>query len=798
MKLSDYYDFELAMYPYFNASHTNQSPKIKYRGEYIVGEWYCKYLFNGNSIARFPKDSFKVPGAKFLKWILEKDKEFTDHIYSTYLSIIEFTDRLEKMNYEDVKKDKIRPKEEFYDECNYIFGQVIGFAYPIDTALEEYAKEKSISSSSITAFGISFVKQEEKDLQKLTKQTNQKKKEYQLREHALRYSYVLNNYTGYHPAPIDYFRNRLNEIKDKPIHEDKIAPLKKPETIEEWIGFFTYIRDVRKRCNMIFNGMIDRYLKSECKRLNLSYEDAVMLIPEEFEIQKLTKLRSYKGVRYIRPTHSGIVDISKNEWDKLVTIDEDTTEVKGIVASNGKAEGFVKVIFNPSEFHKLNKGDIIVTSMTRPEFAPILNKAAAIVTNEGSITCHAAIISRELKIPCIISTGNATRALKDGDYVEVDANAGVVRVLKKKKEDRSIARTVKDFELTFEGQGMPYIYEIALYKYYLPRIWVSIIKNGVVQEFMYKDTLVDMNREGLVLTSFTIKALIQKMDSAVKKSKKEIEQILKEPLTSDSLKKAFENAGKVTNAYYFFDPHFFDGLFAKSHNDSESAKVVEIVQKYKNVAREYFNQVHFGDNGDIPRLLSQISKKSRIPFDELQNYNEDELTNALKGVRISKNTLLARKELYVMERSDDGTSMSELVGEEAEIFCRDFYATKDQFDGSVLKGKIANAPKSIVRGIVKCITRDYNDVKRMYIQMDEMKEGEILVTQTTDPEMMPALRKAAAAVTDIGGMLSHTAITARELGIPCIVDTKFATQFLKDGDYVEVDATKGIVRKIKQ
>lgn len=80
--------------------------------------------------------------------------------------------------------------------------------------------------------------------------------------------------------------------------------------------------------------------------------------------------------------------------------------------------------------------------------------------------------------------------------------------------------------------------------------------------------------------------------------------------------------------------------------------------------------------------------------------------------------------------------------------------------------------------------------------MEEMQLGDILVTQTTDPEMMPALRKASAAVTDIGGMLSHTAIVARELNIPCIVDTGFASKILKTGDMVEVDADKGIVRKI--
>jgi pyruvate,water dikinase len=67
--------------------------------------------------------------------------------------------------------------------------------------------------------------------------------------------------------------------------------------------------------------------------------------------------------------------------------------------------------------------------MTRPDFSPILGKAAGIITNEGSITCHAAIISRELNIPCIIGTNIATKVLKDGDLVEVDADKGIVRKL---------------------------------------------------------------------------------------------------------------------------------------------------------------------------------------------------------------------------------------------------------------------------------------------------------------------------------------------------------------------------------
>ena len=107
--------------------------------------------------------------------------------------------------------------------------------------------------------------------------------------------------------------------------------------------------------------------------------------------------------------------------------------IHGTTASPGMVNGVVKIIQTIKEVSKIRKGEIIVCSMTRPELMPAVKKAKAIVTDEGGITCHAAIISRELKIPCIIGTKIATKILKDGDFVEVDANNGVIRVLEKSK-----------------------------------------------------------------------------------------------------------------------------------------------------------------------------------------------------------------------------------------------------------------------------------------------------------------------------------------------------------------------------
>ncbi|MFH0954892.1 MAG: PEP/pyruvate-binding domain-containing protein [Candidatus Micrarchaeota archaeon] len=118
---------------------------------------------------------------------------------------------------------------------------------------------------------------------------------------------------------------------------------------------------------------------------------------------------------------------------KKHSVSSEGTEVSGFSANGGNVRGTVRIIMDTHDFDKLNAGDILVTAMTSVEFIPVMQKAAAFVTNEGGITSHAAIVSREMNKPCIIGTKNATQILKDGDFVEVDADKGIVRKIGKPK-----------------------------------------------------------------------------------------------------------------------------------------------------------------------------------------------------------------------------------------------------------------------------------------------------------------------------------------------------------------------------
>jgi len=112
--------------------------------------------------------------------------------------------------------------------------------------------------------------------------------------------------------------------------------------------------------------------------------------------------------------------------------------IQGQPASLGRYTGRVRKVMPgdldmlQESIEKFKKGEVLVTSMTQPNMMVIAKKAGAIVADEGGITSHAAIISRELKIPCIVGCLHAMQALHDGDRVAVDAERGVVRIIKRK------------------------------------------------------------------------------------------------------------------------------------------------------------------------------------------------------------------------------------------------------------------------------------------------------------------------------------------------------------------------------
>jgi len=121
---------------------------------------------------------------------------------------------------------------------------------------------------------------------------------------------------------------------------------------------------------------------------------------------------------------------SLNIQDNIKPNDANLITGKSVFLINKKIIGQVNVIKSVKELKKINKKIILVTPMTTVAFAPFMKNVMAIITDEGGLTCHAAIVSRELKIPCVIGTKFATKVLKDGDLVEVDADKGIVKIIK--------------------------------------------------------------------------------------------------------------------------------------------------------------------------------------------------------------------------------------------------------------------------------------------------------------------------------------------------------------------------------
>lgn len=205
-----------------------------------------------------------------------------------------------------------------------------------------------------------------------------------------------------------------------------------------------FLKGYRKDRTFFGFFVLDKILKEMAKRLFLSLNQMHLLAPWELEdtflkgkevdlndLNKRLKLsiisRSHGKTEILTGEEAKKFFESKNI--KKIKIDKNIKELVGTTASAGQAKGNVKIVNVPAEMGKMEEGDVMVAHTTYPSLVPAMRKASAIITEDGGITCHAAIISRELGTPCIVGIKIATQVLQDGMKVTVNADEGLVKIL---------------------------------------------------------------------------------------------------------------------------------------------------------------------------------------------------------------------------------------------------------------------------------------------------------------------------------------------------------------------------------
>ncbi len=204
-----------------------------------------------------------------------------------------------------------------------------------------------------------------------------------------------------------------------------------------------YLKSYRKSAMFYACFVLEKIHKEIGKRLNISLKQVRFIATWEMEeaINKnyfsehelnerikfsLLHQKGLKGTIYTGVKAKAFLKKQKFEKEKIIK----TNNLNGTPACPGKTKGVVKIINCPEDMVKMEKDDVMVALTTYPALLPAMKKASAIITDDGGITCHAAIVARELKTPCIVGTKIATKVLKDGDKVEVDADNGIVKILK--------------------------------------------------------------------------------------------------------------------------------------------------------------------------------------------------------------------------------------------------------------------------------------------------------------------------------------------------------------------------------
>ncbi len=395
-----------------------------------------------------------------------KDKFFKGaEEFLSFLSTIQTTS-LEKLSNKQLWEIFDHYCEQYRTLC--VYGEPLAH-YVRETLTKEIQRRLPCTDEELnillTPDYVSFIKKEEIYLLRIAVETRNNKSNMprRLKEHTKKYFWIPFDY-GVMIWDERHFETELEKIenpeeklqkiqehfenlrKQQQLLEQELKIDQKTRELIEAQRIFAILMDYKKEIFTQAHVAFLSFTKELMRRLNLSQEQAKMIPIEQIKASLLENKEPDK------PWFNEVINFSigklddegiyhfvigteaKDTYNKLIQESSDDSNIKinklqGYIACKGYHKGEVRVITDAKMINELKQGEILVTHMTSPDFVVGMKKAGAIITDEGGITSHAAIISRELGIPCIISTKHATKILKTGDIIEVDANRGAIKKL---------------------------------------------------------------------------------------------------------------------------------------------------------------------------------------------------------------------------------------------------------------------------------------------------------------------------------------------------------------------------------
>jgi phosphohistidine swiveling domain-containing protein len=361
------------------------------------------------------------------------------------------------------------------------------------------------------------------------------------------------------------------------------------------------------------------------------------------------------------------------------------------------------------------------------------------------------------------------------------------------------APDIRDYELTFKVAGLSFLFTDMLADGfgYMEPLFTSM-RSEFVQYFS-NDRMEFAAKEGVSWLSKPrgFDKYRATFTRYFERNRPILESIVSEPgLTVTRLRRFFRILSKLFTFYSKMDFPFTNLTYVYAAEHVMIRKNLGQLARFKDIARAWINATAIENDSPFTGLVRRLTFECGVPAVDLEYYKMTELAHLLLGGRrLSPRELRSRREAFAIYVSAGRKKY--MTGSSAAAFAATIAAIDRVSASSEIVGQVANRTVDIVDGFVKVLNVDYGDLVAMNREISNMRVGEILVADFTAPELMEACQKAKAIVTDLGGMLSHAAIVSRELGIPCLVGTRYATKALRTGDRIRIDFRSGAITRVE-